>query len=178
MFEETSKNPWNERNLKTETQLWSFCLRIRTFSTRAIKTFLLGEIRFVRAQKHGENGFEFEARKRWHARRRRCRWFESLETAARLLVKGRAGNAPEFRRIMKLTRPTSVPKAPTLFAYRDVKLLSRAFYGFESSTKMERWGGWEVRVSTFEKTSLVYVLLYILFSRVNSWWIHLAFEMK
>lgn len=36
--------------------------------------------------------------------------------------------AAEFRRIMKLTRPTSVPKAALLFAYRDAKLLSLAFY--------------------------------------------------
>ena len=84
------------------------------------------------------------------------------ERPARLLVKGRAGNAPEFRRIMRLTRPTSVPKAPTLFAYRDVKLLSRVFYGFESCTEDgdEEMKRMRSNVSTFEKTTLVCVFLY------------------
>lgn len=92
----------NERNLKKgNTIIHLQCLKnvviilstnSNVFSTRAIKTCFQGEIRFVpcggNPQVHksrGEEGFEFEVRKRWHARRRRCRWFESLRDRGKIV---------------------------------------------------------------------------------------------
>lgn len=113
-------------------------------------------------ERERENGFEFEVRKRWHARRRRCRWFESLETAARLLVKGRARQrarvpanyeADTADKRSESAHAICIPRRETIV---PSILWVRKLYE-DGDEEMKRMRS---NVSTFEKTTLVYVFLY------------------